>query len=245
MKKTLMSLLLVSLSLTMFFGCAEEKKNETPNTPVNFSNPDTAIGTYNVDMFWVDAVITQLTNNCEEAKQFISAVDAAKGCGSDGNVVSSARATITKNSDGKYVVSSKMQMAGAAFDNATLVKALGALLTDNQYNYTLYTAIPSTAIVGSTMNTGTSQVIGTTGREASKLTSDPVATYDFVLRDDGRILSLMGKTNPIPMADALSVYLLLRKISDNPEVLNPNELFPTPKIANFKVTPDPLGPAIE
>lgn len=243
MKKVLQYVLLASLAMVFVVGCGDGKKKDSAPS-ISLSNPDSLIGTYNIDTFWVDAVITQLTNNCDEAKTVISAQDAAKGCGGDGNVTATAKATIAKDVNGNYVFTSKMQMAGPVFDNATVINNAqfgGVDIKAQQYNYTLYSTIPASEITSPIANIGASKAEGTVGRDALNISADSGATYKFEVTPDGRLLNTLTKSIPLPV----NVYVLLKKTSDSVEVLEQNVKFPTPAIPKWNdtaVQPTPSTP---
>lgn len=240
MRRLIKKVFFLIFSLMFFASCGDDKKTDGV-TPINLAHPDTLVGTYEIEAFWVNALITAITNNCEEAQKFVASEEFNKvnlGCGTDGDVVSSGRFIIRKDENGNYVAASKMQVAGGVFDNDTFMDPFGGYLEVNQYNYTRFTPVPPLAFGLHVVNSGANAVKGTVGRDLVAKTSDPSAVFTFVLQPDGKLLNTLSKTDPTDIVDKLGVYVLMRKVSNGYETLNPDLLFEFPAVEGFKPVPD-------
>ena len=142
---------------------------------------------------------------------------------------------------GKLVT--KMQMTNdcikrAGTENACPPSELGidtfAFVKDQQYNYTVFTDIPLSAISANGINLDNT-VKGTTGRNLTKLVNAPESTYSFIVADD-KLTIINSMVDKSSVADA-NVTVRMKKISDIPETLDANVAFDTPVIEGFVAEP--------
>ncbi len=238
MKRNILSLLLFVLTTIFIVSCSDSSDDsggssapanpDTPSevTPIDLSNPDTLVGTYDITFFYTDAMLTKLTTNCSEAvsKGFTT----QDSCSDADNVSHQGEAVITKTNTG-IKIATKIQMSGGTFENPSY----SSLVTGQNYQYTEYPEIPFSAIT-TDVNTGDTAVKGTTGRNLTKETESPNDTYTFKVQADGTLLNEMKNNMVLPV----DVRVIMKKESDIPATLDPNKPY-DPAPANFKEIPDP------
>lgn len=235
MKKSLLLILASLFAIFALTGCAEDSKNDTPAptvTPIDLSSIEkyaTLVGTYEITFFYTDgAGFLPLSNDCANVPTYIAG---AQACAETNQVAMQGKGTITMdmiNQTGKLVT--KIQMTNDMMINGQLA----TLLKDQQYNYTVFTDIPVTAISANGINLDNT-VKGTTGRNLTKLVNAPESTYSFTVADDKlTIINSMVDTSSVAAAN---VTVRMKKISDIPETLDANVAFDTPVIEGFVTEP--------
>ena len=163
-------------------------------------------------------------------------------CAADGSndaKIIGKQAVINYNDDG-LVLETKLQMWSSVF----------SLSQDDVYQYTKYTAVPSSSVTSNAINNVANPVLGVSGRNLTTKTLNPKSTFKITKRDDGTLyveLELMEKSvlNGQLKANA-PTYVILKKKLDKPEPVDPNTLFTTTSgndtadgiYAKFKPTPD-------
>ena len=247
MKKSLLLILASLFAIFALAGCAEDSKNDTPAptaTPIDLSSIEkyaTLVGTYEITFFYTDgAGMLALSNDCANVPTYIAG---AQPCAETSQVTMQGKGTITMDvatQTGKLVT--KMQMTNDCIKRAGTENACPsviwidpfAFVKDQQYNYTVFTDIPLSAISANGINLDNT-VKGTTGRTLTQISNVPDSTYSFTIADDKlTIINNMVDESSIMPAN---VTIRMKKISDIPETLDANVAFDTPVIEGFVTEP--------
>ena len=257
MKKSLLLILASLFAVFSLTACADEDKNDTAGEV----NPASEyVGTYDVTFFAtkpynsnnaMDKLVTtgNMSTDCTMADTLgiLKKVDGQAKvqdgeCAADGSndaEIIGQQAVINYNDDG-LVLETKLQMWSSVF----------SLSQDDVYQYTKYTAVPSSSVTSNAINNVANPVLGVSGRNLTTKTLNPKSTFKITKRDDGTLyveLELMEKSvlNGQLKANA-PTYVILKKKLDKPEPVDPNTLFTTTSdndtangiYAKFKPTPD-------
>lgn len=245
MKKSLLLILASLLAVFALAGCADESKNDTPAptptvTPIDLSNIEkyaTLVGTYEITFFYTNgANLLPLSNDCANVPTYVAG---AKACADTNQVAMQGKGVITmdmRNQTGRLIT--KMQMTNDCIKRAGTANEcpsdLGfdpfAYVKDQQYNYTVFTDIPVSAISADGINLDNT-VKGTTGRTLTKQSIVPDTTYSFTVADD-KLTIINTMLDKSSFAEA-AVTIRMKKISDIPETLDANVAFDTPVIEGF------------
>lgn len=216
MKKTLLSLLLVSLSLTMFLGCAEDKTDTPPPvTPVIIGNVNTLVGNYTADVFATLAAGTVFTNDCNQYKSIVVGAT----CDNTKNVSLATQARITIV-EGFPVLETKVQIWGGNFDEMANIPGMEQAVKPNSYNYTRYNKLvlsPDDELISTSVNSR--------NFDGLSAFTTPIGTITLLSDKSGRLEVLFnGIVNMGELQIPTSTTVILRKVSDVPSALNPNTL---------------------
>ena len=236
-------------------GCAEDDKNDKPAvTPAS-----EYVGTYDVTFFAttpyaIDEAYNSLVStgnmstDCTIADQLgiLKKVDKAtvqnKECSADGSndtKIVGQQAVISYDEKTGLTIETKLQMWNDVF----------AFSADDTYQYTKYTAVPSSSITSNAVNADNA-VLGVSGRNLTTKTSNPKSTFKVTKRDDGSLYVELELKEKSILSGALlanaPTYVILKKKSATPETINPNSLFTKTTgieeadviFATFKETPD-------
>lgn len=227
MKKSLLLILASLFAIFALAGCAEEEKNDTPAViQPTLSNVSSLNGTYDIEFFYVNAVIAALTTDCSKVGEY--APGETKCADNDNDSVKHyGQATITVNPNGSVKVFSKIQINGGVFDQT---EGTGSLINmfaaDKRYNFTEYTTIPASAI------TSTAVVTGTYGRSANKVVDETKSvnnTFTFTVEPDGTVVNVLTDVTVMPA----NTIVRMKKVSNDVIALDPNTAYKTPVIDNF------------
>lgn len=243
MKKSLLLILASLFAIFALAGCAEEEKNDTPAViqptlsaviQPTLSNVSSLNGTYDIEFFYVNAVIAALTTDCSKVGEY--APGETKCADNDNDSVKHyGQATITVNPNGSVKVFSKIQINGGVFDQT---EGTGSLINmfaaDKRYNFTEYTTIPASAITSTAVNdkTVTYAVTGTYGRSANKVVDETESvnnTFTFTVEPDGTVVNVLTDVTVMPA----NTIVRMKKVSNDVIALDPNTAYETPVIDNF------------
>lgn len=233
MKKSLLLILASLFAIFALAGCAEEEKNDTPAViQPTLSNVSSLNGTYDIEFFYVNAVIAALTTDCSKVGEY--APGETKCADNDNDSVKHyGQATITVNPNGSVKVFSKIQINGGVFDQT---EGTGSLINmfaaDKRYNFTEYTTIPVSAITSTAVNDKTSAVTGTYGRSANKVVDETESvnnTFTFTVEPDGTVVNVLTDVTVMPA----NTIVRMKKVSNDVIALDPNTAYKTPVINNF------------
>ena len=261
MKKSFLFLLISIMTVFLIAGCAEDttKGEETTQvtegseslditvtgpTEINFGDPKTLVGAYELTFFYTDgATMLPISTDCTKVKDYTGNED--KKCIQGENSVDfTGYGTITLV-DNSLKIITKMQMTNANLQNPT---GLWGAAKNNQYSYTVFKDIPTSNISGNIINGGDSAAKGTSGRTLT--TNVPVSedtnqqgnnpggtTYTFELdTNDG--FTLINKLNDKSSVMAADVTVIMKKISDTPIAdMKKDKPLPTPVITGFVANP--------
>lgn len=231
MKKSLLLILASLFAIFALAGCAEEEKNDTPAViQPTLSNVSSLNGTYDIEFFYVNAVIAALTTDCSKVGEY--APGETKCADNDNDSVKHyGQATITVNPNGSVKVFSKIQINGGVFDQT---EGTGSLINmfaaDKRYNFTEYTTIPASAITSTAVNDKT--VTGTYGRSANKVVDETKSvnnTFTFTVEPDGTVVNVLTDVTVMPA----NTIVRMKKVSNDVIALDPNTAYETPVIDNF------------
>lgn len=231
MKKSLLLILASLFAIFALAGCAEEEKNDTPAViQPTLSNVSSLNGTYDIEFFYVNAVIAALTTDCSKVGEY--APGETKCADNDNDSVKHyGQATITVNPNGSVKVFSKIQINGGVFDQT---EGTGSLINmfaaDKRYNFTEYTTIPASAITSTAVNDKT--VTGTYGRSANKVVDETESvnnTFTFTVEPDGTVVNVLTDVTVMPA----NTIVRMKKVSNDVIALDPNTAYETPVIDNF------------
>lgn len=231
MKKSLLLILASLFAIFALAGCAEEEKNDTPAViQPTLSNVSSLNGTYDIEFFYVNAVIAALTTDCSKVGEY--APGETKCADNDNDSVKHyGQATITVNPNGSVKVFSKIQINGGVFDQT---EGTGSLINmfaaDKRYNFTEYTTIPVSAITSTAVNDKT--VTGTYGRSANKVVDETKSvnnTFTFTVEPDGTVVNVLTDVTVMPA----NTIVRMKKVSNDVIALDPNTAYETPVIDNF------------
>ena len=259
MKKSLLLILASLFAVFSLTACADEDKNDTPVV-----NPASEyVGNYDVTFFatkpydsdnhTMDTLVAtgNMSTDCTMADTLglLTKVDGQANvqngeCAADGSndaKIIGQQAVINYNDDG-LVLETKLQMWSSVF----------SFSQDDVYQYTKYTAVPSSSVTSNAINDVANPVLGVSGRNLTTKTLNPKSTFKITKRDDGTLyveLELKEKSvlNGQLKANA-PTYVILKKnlYKPKPEPVDPNTLFTTTSdndtadgiYATFKPTPD-------
>lgn len=235
MKKSLLLILASLFAIFALAGCAEEEKNDTPAViQPTLSNVSSLNGTYDIEFFYVNAVIAALTTDCSKVGEY--APGETKCADNDNDSVKHyGQATITFNPNGSVKVFSKIQINGGVFDQT---EGTGSLINmfaaDKRYNFTEYTTIPASAITSTAVNDKTVPfaVTGTYGRSANKVVDETESvnnTFTFTVEPDGTVVNVLTDVTVMPA----NTIVRMKKVSNDVIALDPNTAYKTPVINNF------------
>lgn len=229
MKKSLLLILASLFAIFALAGCAEEE-NDAPT----LSNVSSLNGTYDIEFFYVNAVIAALTTDCSKVEEYASGETQCRDNATD-SVQHYGQATITVNPDGSVKVFSKIQINGGVFDQTEGVDSLiNRVAADKRYNFTEYKTIPASAINETAVNDSTvaSAVTGTYGRSADKLVEETKSvnnTFTFTVEPDGTVVNVLTDVTVMPA----KTIVRMKKVSNDVIALDPNTAYETPVIDNF------------
>lgn len=226
MKKSLLLILASLFAIFALAGCAEEENDLIQPTLPNVSSLN---GTYDIEFFYVNAVIAALTTDCSKVEEYASGETQCRDNATD-SVQHYGQATITVNPDGSVKVFSKIQINGGVFDQTEGVGFLiNKFAADKRYNFTEYKTIPASAVNDSTV---ASAVTGTYGRSADKLVEETKSvnnTFTFTVEPDGTVVNVLTDVTVMPA----NTIVRMKKVSNDVIALDPNTAYETPVIDNF------------
>lgn len=239
MKKSLLLILASLFAIFALAGCAEEE-NDAPALiqpaliQPTLPNVSSLNGTYDIEFFYVNAVIAALTTDCSKVEEYASGETQCRDNATD-SVQHYGQATITVNPDGSVKVFSKIQINGGVFDQTEGVGSLiNRVAADKRYNFTEYKTIPASAINATAVNDSTvaSAVTGTYGRSADKLVEETKSvnnTFTFTVEPDGTVVNVLTDVTVMPA----KTIVRMKKVSNDVIALDPNTAYETPVIDNF------------
>lgn len=226
MKKSLLLILASLFAIFALAGCAEEENDAPALIQPTLSNVSSLNGTYDIEFFYVNAVIAALTTDCSKVEEYASGETQCRDNATD-SVQHYGQATITVNPDGSVKVFSKIQINGGVFDQTEGVGSLiNQVAADKRYNFTEYKTIPASAI------TAASAVTGTYGRSADKLVEETKSvnnTFTFTVEPDGTVVNVLTDVTVM----TAKTIVRMKKVSNDVIALDPNTAYETPVIDNF------------
>lgn len=226
MKKSLLLILASLFAIFALAGCAEEENDAPALIQPTLSNVSSLNGTYDIEFFYVNAVIAALTTDCSKVEEYASGETQCRDNATD-SVQHYGQATITVNPDGSVKVFSKIQINGGVFDQTEGVGFLiNQFAADKRYNFTEYKTIPASAI------TAASAVTGTYGRSADKLVEETKSvnnTFTFTVEPDGTVVNVLTDVTVM----TAKTIVRMKKVSNDVIALDPNTAYETPVIDNF------------
>ncbi len=234
MKKSLLLILASLFAIFALAGCAEEENDAPALIQPTLSNVSSLNGTYDIEFFYVNAVIAALTTDCSKVEEYASGETQCKDNATD-SVKHYGQATITVNPDGSVKVFSKIQINGGVFDqNEGVGSLINMFAADKRYNFTEYKTIPASAITTTAVNDSTvaSAVTGTYGRSADKLVNETESvknTFTFTVEPDGTVVNVLTDVTVMPA----NTIVRMKKVSNDVIALDPNTAYETPVIDNF------------
>lgn len=234
MKKSLLLILASLFAIFALAGCAEEENDAPALIQPTLSNVPSLNGTYDIEFFYVNAVIAALTTDCSKVEEYASGETQCRDNATD-SVQHYGQATITVNPDGSVKVFSKIQINGGVFDQTEGVGSLiNQVAADKRYNFTEYKTIPESAITETAVNDSTkaSAVTGTYGRSADKLVEETKSvnnTFTFTVEPDGTVVNVLTDVTVMPA----NTIVRMKKVSNDVIALDPNTAYETPVIDNF------------
>lgn len=234
MKKSLLLILASLFAIFALAGCAEEENDAPALIQPTLSNVSSLNGTYDIEFFYVNAVIAALTTDCSKVEEYASGETQCRDNATD-SVQHYGQATITVNPDGSVKVFSKIQINGGVFDQTEGVGSLiNKVAADKRYNFTEYKTIPASAITATAVNDSTvaSAVTGTYGRSADKLVEETKSvnnTFTFTVEPDGTVVNVLTDVTVMPA----NTIVRMKKVSNDVIALDPNTAYETPVIDNF------------
>ena len=234
MKKSLLLILASLFAIFALAGCAEEENDAPALIQPTLSNVSSLNGTYDIEFFYVNAVIAALTTDCSKVEEYASGETQCRDNATD-SVQHYGQATITVNPDGSVKVFSKIQINGGVFDQTEGVGSLiNQVAADKRYNFTEYKTIPASAINATAVNDSTVAfaVTGTYGRSADKLVEETKSvnnTFTFTVEPDGTVVNVLTDVTVMPA----NTIVRMKKVSNDVIALDPNTAYETPVIDNF------------
>lgn len=235
MKKSLLLILASLFAIFALAGCAEEENDAPALIQPTLSNVSSLNGTYDIEFFYVNAVIAALTTDCSKVEEYASGETQCRDNATD-SVQHYGQATITVNPDGSVKVFSKIQINGGVFDQTEgLINKVAA---DKRYNFTEYKTIPASAINETAVNDSVNDstvafaVTGTYGRSADKLVEETKSvnnTFTFTVEPDGTVVNVLTDVTVMPA----NTIVRMKKVSNDVIALDPNTAYETPVIDNF------------
>lgn len=234
MKRLILSALLLAFTSIFVFGCSDSSDDSGPAyTPIDLNIPQTLAGTYDITFFATDGSgVSAVTSDCNEFKKYFS----IPGCVPEVNQTSMKGEAVIKVDEAMRAgtLITKIQMAEEGPYGKEGAATLGGK-GNEIYNYTEYTPMSDVDPVTKMIN-GNGLAKGTTGRNLNSNVSSPNDEYVLKLQDDGTLLVEMVKKDVqlqgMPLPD-VNVRVVMKKKSNTPVELNPNEAFPTPAISGF------------
>lgn len=253
MKKSILLILASLFAIFALAGCAEDSKNDTPAvtppvtppTVVPIDPTDSAslmglLGTYEITFFYTNgAKLLPISSDCDQVAYYLGAAD--KNCVKGNNDVQmKGYGTVALNKEMTHIqITTKMQMTNQYLKDPSSASSPANIYwgqaQNNQYNYTVFTPIPVTAIADGAVNSGANAVSGVTGRNLVENTTN-ASTYKFELLSDGTIRNTMVDKSSIAPAD---VTVIMKKIDALPAsyTMDMNTQFPEPAITGFVANP--------
>ncbi len=234
MKKSLLLILASLFAIFALAGCAEEENDAPALIQPTLSNVSSLNGTYDIEFFYVNAVIAALATDCSKVEEYAPGEKVCADNATD-SVKHYGQATMTVNPDGSVKVFSKIQINDGVFDQTEGVGSLiNMFAADKRYNFTEYTTIPASAITPTAVNDSTvaSAVTGTYGRSANKLVDDTKSvnnTFTFTVEPDGTVVNVLTDVTVMPA----NTIVRMKKVSNDISVLDPNTAYDAPVITNF------------
>lgn len=246
MKKSFLLFLSSIIAVFLVTGCAEESKNNNGSTttppsvvPIDPSNPSSLtdlLGNYEIVFFYTDGSgQLSIASDCSKVEYYTGKAD-AKCVQGNNNVAFKGYGVISLDNSTQPTtinITTKMQMTNDKFKTGTDI--FWSMAKNNQYNYTVFTPIPVTAIANGAVNDGVNAVKGVTGRHLTENTNVPESTYKFELLSDGSIRNTMVDRSILPA----NVTVIMKKIDTFPSgyTLDKDIKFPEPVIEGFVDNP--------
>lgn len=248
MKKSFLLFLSSIIAVFLVTGCAEENKNNGGSTttppsvvPIDPSNPSSLtdlLGNYEIVFFYTDGSgQLSIASDCSKVEYYTGKADAKCVQGTN-NVDFRGYGKVELNNPNPTQatainITTKMQMTNDKFKTGTDI--FWSMAKNNQYNYTVFTPIPVTAIANGAVNDGVNAVTGVTGRHLTENTDVPESTYKFELLSDGSIRNTMVDRSILPA----NVTVIMKKIDTFPSgyTLDKDIKFPEPVIEGFVDNP--------
>ena len=246
MKKSFLLFLSSIIAVFLVTGCAEESKNNNGSTttppsvvPIDPSNPSSLtdlLGNYEIVFFYTDGSgQLSIASDCSKVEYYTGKAD-AKCVQGNNNVAFKGYGVISLDNPTQPTtinITTKMQMTNDKFKTGTDI--FWSMAKNNQYNYTVFTPIPVTAIANGAVNDGVNAVKGVTGRHLTENTNVPESTYKFELLSDGSIRNTMVDRSIFPA----NVTVIMKKIDTFPSgyTLDKDIKFPEPVIEGFVDNP--------
>ena len=246
MKKSFLLFLSSIIAVFLVTGCAEESKNNNGSTttppsvvPIDPSNPSSLtdlLGNYEIVFFYTDGSgQLSIASDCSKVEYYTGKAD-AKCVQGNNNVAFKGYGVISLDNPTQPTtinITTKMQMTNDKFKTGTDI--FWSMAKNNQYNYTVFTPIPVTAIANGAVNDGVNAVKGVTGRHLTENTNVPESTYKFELLSDGSIRNTMVDRSILPA----NVTVIMKKIDTFPSgyTLDKDIKFPEPVIEGFVNNP--------
>lgn len=261
MKKSFLFLLISIMTVFLIAGCADDTTKGEETTPVtegseslditvtgpdkiDFSNPQTLVGAYELTFFYTDgAKLLPISTDCTKVEEYTGIAN-DKCIQGENSVDFTGYGNITLEGSSLKIIT-KMQMTNTNLQNG---QGLWMAAKNNQYSYTVFKDIPTTNISGNVINDGNSAVKGTSGRNLIK--NVPVSddnnqtgnnpggtTYTFEL-DPKDEFTLINKLVDKSSAMAADVTVIMKKISNTPIAdMKKDKPLPTPVITGFVANP--------
>lgn len=246
MKKSFLLFLSSIIAVFLVTGCAEESKNNNGSTttppsvvPIDPSNPSSLtdlLGNYEIVFFYTDGSgQLSIASDCSKVEYYTGKADAKCVQGTN-NVDFRGYGVISLDNPTQPTtinITTKMQMTNDKFKTGTDI--FWSMAKNNQYNYTVFTPIPVTAIANGAVNDGVNAVTGVNGRHLTENTNVPESTYKFELLSDGSIRNTMVDRSILPA----NVTVIMKKIDTFPSgyTLDKDIKFPEPVIEGFVDNP--------
>lgn len=263
MKKSFLFLLISIMTVFLIAGCADNTTKGEETTPVtegsesleitytgpdeiNFSDPETLVGAYELTFFYTDgAKVLPISTDCTKVEEYTGTANANCIQGKN-NVDFTGYGNITLEGSSLKIIT-KMQMTNTNLQNG---QGLWGAAKDNQYSYTVFKDIPTSNIStnDNIINSGNSAVKGTSGRTLTK--NVPVSgdnnnngnnpggtTYTFEL-DSTDKFTLINKLTDKSSVMPADVTVIMKKISNTPIAdMKKDKPLPTPVITGFVASP--------
>lgn len=230
MKKSLLLILASLFAIFALAGCAEEKNEAPALIQPTLSNVSSLNGTYNIEFFYVNAVLAALATDCSKVEEYAPGEKMCADNATD-SVKHYGQATMTVNPDGSVKVFSKIQINGGVFDKQDMIgNLINQVAADKRYNFTEYTTIPASAITSTAVNDET--VTGTYGRSANKVVDETKSvnnTFTFTVEPDGTVINVLTDVTVMQA----NTIVRMKKVSNDVIALDPNTAYETPVIDNF------------
>lgn len=246
MKKSFLLFLSSIIAVFLVTGCAEESKNNNGSTttppsvvPIDPSNPSSLtdlLGNYEIVFFYTDGSgQLSIASDCSKVEYYTGKADAKCVQGTN-NVEFKGYGRVELDNPAiptTINITTKMQMTNDKLKTGTDI--YWSMAKNNQYNYTVFTPIPVTAIANGVVNDGVDAVTGVTGRHLTENTNVPESTYKFELLSDGSIRNTMVDRSILPA----NVTVIMKKIDTFPSgyTLDKDIKFPEPVIEGFVDSP--------